>query len=43
MKTMPIVEAPVIEEALSVRDPIRVCMHYAHQTDARLRLWKQDL
>src|SRR5438132_5889182 len=36
MKTMPIVEAPVIEEALSVRDPIRVCMHYAHQTDARV-------
>ncbi len=36
MKTMPSVETPVIEEVSSVSEPIRVCMHYAHKTDARV-------
>lgn len=36
MKTISILETPVTKEAFSAREPIRVCMHYAHKTDARV-------
>ena len=36
MKTTPIVESQVTEDAFSVRGPIKVCMHYAHWTDPRV-------
>ncbi len=36
MQTIPIREIPVIEDALSVKRPIKICMHYAHKTDARV-------
>lgn len=36
MKKLSIVETPETEEALLVRDSIKVCMHYAHKTDPRV-------
>ena len=36
MKTIPGVETSAIEDTCSVRRSIKVCMHYAHRTDARV-------
>jgi len=36
MKTKPIVESSVTEDTFSVREPIKVCMHFADRTDARV-------
>jgi len=36
MKTEPIGESSVTEDTFSAREPIKVCMHYADRTDARV-------
>jgi glycosyltransferase involved in cell wall biosynthesis len=36
MKTIPILETPITEDAHSVKEPIKICMYYAHWTDPRV-------